>query len=104
MKAIYLSIICLLSSQFVKSQINIDYAFSYPGIVPAEDLEISNPNSSQLDPNKIHLVILGRRSTLNLSGLAPGIYYCRVMQGNSKLSPGLAGRQVAGILCAKQQR
>lgn len=55
--SILLSIFIFLFSYGIEAQ--VDYAFSYPGILPASDLASSNPTSPQLDPNKIHLVILG---------------------------------------------
>lgn len=59
MKNYFVLILIFIFEFGVIGQIEIDYAFSYPGILPASYLESSNPTSPQLDPNKIHIVILG---------------------------------------------
>jgi hypothetical protein len=53
---VLLSALVLLCVVDLSSQEEVEYAFSYPSITPVSQLD---PTSPQLDPNKIHLVILG---------------------------------------------
>ncbi|MFM2284675.1 MAG: hypothetical protein RLZZ543_172 [Bacteroidota bacterium] len=57
--ALFTIVLSVFNVQLLNSQSEVEYAFSYPGIIPAAELQISNPSADQLDPNKIHLVILG---------------------------------------------
>lgn len=60
MKLLRLIIYVLVTCSNLAAQASFETPlFSVPAIYPASDLSFSEPNNSQIDSNKIHIVVLG---------------------------------------------